>query len=68
MSRQRSTLKRVVNRTRTVPTEPGEYYWDHWKANVRLVQRGRALYVTPPAKNAVEVRVTPNIAGTFTKI
>ena len=53
---------------RTVPTVPGTYYWDEWKADVLVYRKkgGRHLYVTPPG--GVEVRVTSNIAGSFRSV
>lgn len=59
-------VKRRVNPT--APTKPGWYYWDEWNANVEVYRKpkGFHLYVTPP--NGVEIRVTPNIAGTFKEL
>lgn len=48
-----------------IPTEPGRYYWSEWKAFVDVVRKGRSLFVTPPASTAVEVKITNNIAGSF---
>lgn len=52
--------------SRQLPTKPGIYWWSTWKALVEVVKRGSALYVTPPARTAVEVRISPRIAGEFT--
>ena len=57
-------VRRTVPRV-GLPTAPGCYYWSTWKSLVHVVKRGQALYVTPPGKNGVEVKITPNIAGTF---
>jgi hypothetical protein len=48
-----------------IPSEPGMYWWDEWDCKVEVKKRGNSLYVTPPAKTAVEVRITNNIAGNF---
>jgi len=50
---------------KTIPSEPGSYYWTEWKVNVDVVRKrgGHHLYVTPPG--GVEVRVTHHIAGSF---
>lgn len=51
-----------------VPTRPGRYYWDAWKAIVVVFRKkgGKHLYVTPPG--GVTIRVTPRIAGSFTYV
>lgn len=53
-----------------IPTLPGLYYWDAYKQNVELYRKGRCkrLFVTPPIRGAVEIRVTPRIAGTFSAV
>lgn len=48
-----------------LPDVPGLYRWSEWKCLVEVYMRGRSLYVKPP--NGVEIRITPFIAGTFTK-
>jgi hypothetical protein len=63
------TMKRVQRARRrdtaNLPDVPGLYRWSEWKALVTVVMRGKSLYVTPP--NGVEIKVTPFIAGKFTK-
>lgn len=59
---KRGTIKRLCS---TIPTKPGTYYWDEWGAHVKVVKRGKVLYVTPPGANRIEIKVTPNIAGVF---
>lgn len=49
-----------------VPSCPGEYYWSEWKCKVFITRRGKTLYVTPPG--GIEIKVTPFIAGKFTKL
>lgn len=51
-----------------LPKGPGLYYWSAWKAVVRVYKKkgGRHLYVKPPGARAVEVRISPRIAGEFT--
>lgn len=53
-----------VNRSQ-LPTVPGRYIWDHWKSLVTVVKRGNSLYVTPPCKGAMEVKISTRIVGTF---
>lgn len=50
---------------KTAPVTPGRYYWSEYKCEVDVIKRGRYLYVTPPGSVAVEVRVSPRIAGTW---
>lgn len=50
-----------------LPTLPGMYFWDAWGSDVEVIKRGRHLYVTPPCKGAVEIRVTEMIAGNFVR-
>lgn len=59
---------RPNNRPENLPTTPGTYWWDHWKSLVEVTQRGRSLYVTPPSKSSIEIRVTPRLVGVFRKI
>jgi hypothetical protein len=60
----RSTLPKQRERA-TLPTQPGRYHWSEWKCTVEVYRKrgGVHLYVCPPG--GVEVRVTPQIAGTF---
>jgi hypothetical protein len=62
------TKRRTMRVPGQLPVSPGEYYWDHWRAKVSVVKRGSSLYVTPPCKGAVEVKITPNIAGNFVAV
>lgn len=54
---------------RPLPTEPGKYFWDAYGQVVELYKKSRCkgLFVTPPIRGAVEIRVTPRIVGTFVK-
>lgn len=60
---------RTLNRS-TLPTRPGAYYWDTWDAvvNVYTKPHRKGLFVTPPCRGAIEVRITPYIAGTFREV
>ncbi len=51
-----------------IPTEPGDYFWTEWQAMVRVYGKGgtgKRLYVKPPCPGAIEIRITPRIAGKF---
>ena len=50
---------------KTAPAVPGRYYWGEYNCEVDVIKRGKYLYVTPPGPAAVEVRVSPRIAGTW---
>jgi hypothetical protein len=58
-------VRRVSSCRDDIPTFPGKWYWTAWHSTVTVVKRGNSLYVTPPCTGAVEVKVTPNIAGSF---
>lgn len=50
-----------------IPKSAGTYYWSEYGCNVE-VRRKRGsphLYVTPPMRGGVEIRITPRIAGVF---
>jgi hypothetical protein len=57
---------------KSLPTEPGEYYWTEWACMVRVYCKtktykpGGRLYVKLPG--GIEVRITPRIAGSFRDI
>lgn len=62
--------RRPLNRSE-LPTKPGRYYWSEWKAVVDVYTKGprcRALFVVPPVRGGIEVRISPFIAGTFTPV
>lgn len=52
-------------RSNLLPTTAGRYFWTEWDTVVTVTKRGGSCYVTPPAKTAVEVKITNNIAGEF---
>lgn len=52
---------------RSLPTEPGIYYWDEWKREVRVFQRGNSLWVRV-FEHWQPVKISPRIAGNFTKV
>lgn len=58
--------KQAVNSSK-LPTVPGMYFWDAYDQLVIVYKKkgGKALYVTPPGVNAIEVKITPRIAGKF---
>ena len=62
---------KAIKRIRTVsvnfhmPKVPGDYFWDTWDAVVEVAKRGNSLYVTPPARTSVEIRVSLATAGKF---
>lgn len=58
-------VRRISSWRDDIPTFPGKWYWTAWHSTVEVVKRGKSLYVTPPCTGAVEVKVTPNIAGSF---
>lgn len=55
---------RAVNKS--VPNEPGRYFWSEWRAVVDVFARRKKLFVTPPG--GVTIPVTPYLAGHFTRI
>lgn len=61
-----------MRRMKVVPTEPGRYYWTEWACYVEVYCKtkthkpGGRLYVQVPG--GIEVRVTPRIAGSFTRM
>lgn len=63
---KRPTLRRFPS-NKNIPTSPGSYYWSEYKSFVNVVERRGKLYVTPPIRGGVEIRVTERIAGVFTK-
>jgi hypothetical protein len=54
--------------SKTLPAGEGNYYWSTWAQIVRVYRKkgGRHLYVDCPG--GLPVRVTPRIAGNFTKM
>lgn len=52
---------------KALPDKPGVYFWDAWGEYVTVYKKPRfgGLFVKPPVPNAVEVRITPRIAGDF---
>lgn len=70
MSSQTKKPLRIAHRNdpRNLPSGPGEYLWDHWKARVMVTKRGRSLYVTPPCKGGVEIKISLRTVGKFTPV
>ena len=64
-SRKRPQPVAHVNKSENLPHGPGEYFWDHWKSLVTVVKRGNSLYVTPPCKGAVEIKISQRTVGKF---
>ena len=61
---KREFLRRLAS---PLPTKPGRYFWSEYGQVVELVKKrgSKSLFVTPPIKGAVQIRVTDRIAGTF---
>lgn len=76
MSLSRMSVQPAINRAfldrlaRPLPTKPGRYFWDEWGTVVTLYSKrgGKHLYVVPPGKGSIEIRVSARIAGTFVKV
>lgn len=60
-------FKRRTAARKDIPDHQGLWYWSEYKCLVNVVLRRGGLYVTPPMKGAIEVKITPNIAGRFKK-
>lgn len=67
MSKATSKIRRPTNASK-LPEVPGMYYWTEWDCIIKIYSKPRCkgLYVTPPGASAVEVKITPFIAGKFT--
>lgn len=63
--KRRPQIVRALNNPENLPHGPGEYFWDHWKSLVTVVKRGNSLYVTPPCKGAVEIKISRRTVGKF---
>lgn len=61
------SFKRRIMPRNDIPDHPGLYYWSEYRALVTVTMRRGGLYVTPPIKGGVEIKITPNIAGRFEK-
>lgn len=50
------------------PDKPGRYFWSEYGQAVDVYRKkgGRHLYVVPPIKGGIEIRITERIAGIFT--
>lgn len=59
-------MKLVSIGKKSIPVEPGEYYWSEWACMVRVYRKGRGAHLYVCAPGGLEVRVSPRIAGTFT--
>lgn len=51
-----------------LPTEPGRYYWDIWNKEVEVYKRGTDALWTRVFSHWPQVKISPRIAGTFTKV
>lgn len=54
-----------------IPLEPGLYHWDEWNQIVKVYKKNpksKDLFVFPPGKGSVELKITPRIAGRFTPL
>lgn len=58
----------IRNLAAPLPDKPGRYFWSEWGSLVTVTKRGRSLYVTPPCKGAIEIKITPRSAGIFTEV
>lgn len=70
MSSPKQKPRRLANRNdpKNLPSGPGEYLWDHWKARVMVTKRWRSLYVTPPCRGGIEIKISLRTVGKFTPV
>lgn len=52
---------------RSLPTEPGRFFWDEWNREVDVTRRGNSLYVRVYS-HWQPVKISPRIAGNFYKV
>jgi hypothetical protein len=50
-----------------LPTEPGRYFWSEWGKEVDVYRKGTSLWVRVYS-HWQPVKISPRIAGTFTKV
>ncbi len=49
-----------------LPNEPGYYHWDEWNKTVKVYSKGNSLW-TRVYDHWQPIKITPRIAGRFTK-